>query len=165
MEDKEWIDLGPIQAFREGTLTEAAIGRAKIAVSHRNGQFGVVSGICNHAAGPLGKGRLDGDYIVCPWHNWKFHRVTGGGEPGYEDDAVPRYELRVEDGRLRVRGEPATGRHKRPHERHPLARPVRRETGPIRVAGLSTAVMDAANPRYSTSDALLEIERSPLSAL
>ena len=157
MEDKDWIELGPVQAFRERSLTEAAIGRTKIAVSHQDGQFGVVSGICNHAAGPLGEGRLDGDYIVCPWHNWKFHRVTGEGEPGYEDDAVPRYEFTVEDGRLWVRREPATGRHKKSHERHPLARAVQRETGPIRVAGLSTTVVDAANPRYSTSDALLEV--------
>ena len=54
MQDKEWIDLGPVQAFREGSLTEAAIGRTKIAVSLRDGRFGAVSGTCNHAGGPLG---------------------------------------------------------------------------------------------------------------
>ncbi len=156
MDSKEWIDLGPVEQFREGTVTETAVGRAKIAVSRKDGQFGVVSSVCNHVGGPLGQGRLDGDYIVCPWHNWKFHRVRGLGEPGFEDDAVPSYEFRVEQGRLWVRGEPATRRQKRPHARHPLARPLRREPGPVRVAGLSTAAMDAANPRFSTSDALLE---------
>jgi len=60
--------------------------------SHRNGVFGVISGVCNHAGGPLGQGRLDGNYVVCHWHNWKFHRVTGIGEPGSEDDAVPSYK-------------------------------------------------------------------------
>jgi hypothetical protein len=46
-------------------------------------------------------------------------------------------------------------RHKKPHEPHPLARPVRREPGPVRVAGISTTVMDRANPRYSGSEELL----------
>src|SRR5207302_2329233 len=39
---------------------------------------------------------------------------------------------------------------------HPLARPVVREPGLVRVVGISTTVMDRANPRYSTSDALLD---------
>ena len=52
------------------------------------GRFGIVSNTCNHAGGPLGDGRLDGEYVTCPWHNWKFHRCTGLGEPGFEEDAV-----------------------------------------------------------------------------
>jgi nitrite reductase/ring-hydroxylating ferredoxin subunit/multimeric flavodoxin WrbA len=153
----DWQDLGPVETFQSALVQEAHIGSVKLAVSYKDGQFGVVSGVCNHAGGPLGQGRLDGDYIVCPWHNWKFHRVTGEGEPGFEDDQVPRYEFRVEDGHLLVRVQPVVARHKKPHERHPLARPVQREDGPIRVAGISTTAMDGGNPRYSTSDALLEV--------
>ena len=41
-------------------------------------------------------------------------------------------------------------------EAHPLARPVKREPGPIRVVGISTTGMDAGEPRYSTSEALLQ---------
>ncbi|HEY7506832.1 MAG TPA: NAD(P)H-dependent oxidoreductase, partial [Nitrososphaera sp.] len=42
------------------------------------------------------------------------------------------------------------------HPPHPLSRAVRREDGPIRVVGISTTAMDPKNPRYSTSDKLLE---------
>jgi nitrite reductase/ring-hydroxylating ferredoxin subunit/multimeric flavodoxin WrbA len=152
----DWQDLGPVEGFTAGPIREAHVGRATVAVSYQNGTFGVVSGVCNHAGGPLGQGTLDGEYIVCPWHHYKFHRVTGEGEPGFEDDRVPRYEFRVESGHLHIRTEPATKRHKPHHERHPLARPVERHTGPVRVLGLSTTAMDAGYPRYSTSDALLE---------
>jgi multimeric flavodoxin WrbA len=99
---------------------------------------------------------LEGDYIVCPWHHWKFHRITGEGEPGYEADRVPRFDLRVEAGRLLVRGEAATRRHRKPHEPHPLDRDPKRVPGPLRVVGISTTVMDNQYPRYSTSEALLE---------
>jgi nitrite reductase/ring-hydroxylating ferredoxin subunit len=65
------------------------IGRTKIALTYRDGVFGAISGVCNHVGGPLGKGALDGDYVVCPWHYWKFHWLTGFGEPGFEADRVP----------------------------------------------------------------------------
>ena len=152
-----WTDLGPVEDLERQQVTAAHIGRIALAVSYKDGKFGVVSGVCNHAGGPLGEGLLDGEYIVCPWHAYKFHRVTGEGEPGYEDDRVPRFEFRVENGHLLVNPEAATRRNKPHHERHPLARPVERHTGPVRVLGLSTTAMDDAHPRYSTSDALLEV--------
>jgi len=154
--ESEWQDVGAADAFQEAEVREVELGSRKIAVSFKNGTFGVVSATCNHVGGPLAQGPLDGDYLVCPWHNWKFHRITGAGEPGYEDDQLSRYDFRIGDGRLWVRGRPAVLRHRKPQKGHPLARSVRREPGPIRVVGISTTAMDAATPRYSTSDALLE---------
>jgi multimeric flavodoxin WrbA/nitrite reductase/ring-hydroxylating ferredoxin subunit len=152
----EWHDLGLVEELRRTPLQQIRIGRTVIALSWRDGTFGAISGICNHAAGPLGDGRLEGDFVVCPWHNWKFHRVKGHGEPGFEDDQVPQHELREETGRLYVRLAPVVRRRKKPHAPHPLARPIERAPGALRVAGISTTHMDRANPRYSTSEALLE---------
>lgn len=53
--------------------------------------------------------------MVCPWHNYKFHRLTGEGEPGYEDDRVPRFASKVEAGRLLVRDTAVTTRNKPAH--------------------------------------------------
>lgn len=156
MAEPRWHDVGAVDSFPEGSVREVAIDRLPIAVSRVGGAFGVISGVCNHAGGPLGQGRLDGDYVVCPWHSWKFHRVRGEGEPGFEKDRVPSHEWRVEGGRLLVDPTPATARHKAPHPPHPLARKVVREPGPPRVAGISTTVMDRNAPRFSGSDHLLE---------
>ena len=152
-----WLDAGPVESFTVRALSEVSVGKAKLAISYRDGVFGAISNVCNHAGGPLGQGRLDGDYVVCPWHNWKFHRMHGQGEPGFEDDAVPSHEVKIENGRLLVRVTPATQRCKKPHAPHPLARPVKREPGGIRIVGISTTAQDPANPRYSTSEALLEV--------
>ena len=156
MLEPDWADLGAVEELRAKPLQTVVIGRTRLAVTYRDDVFGVVSAVCNHAGGPLGEGRLDGDYIVCPWHNWKFHCRTGEGEPGYEEDCVPRYETKIENGRLFANLASATKRTKKPHAPHPLARPVIRAAGPIRVVGISTTAMDEANPRYSTSDALLD---------
>ena len=157
MTDTDWQDVGAAADFAARPLTEINLGRTKLALSHHNGVFGVISGVCNHAGGPLGQGRLDGNYVVCPWHNWKFHRVNGTGEPGSKDDAVPSYKVKVKDGRVLVRTTPATVRKHKPHEPHPLARPVKRKPGPVRVVGISATAQDPKNPRYSTSEALLEV--------
>lgn len=153
---EQWHDVGPAEDLAARPLRQIEVGRTRIALSFVRGRFHAISGVCNHVAGPLGDGRLDGDYVVCPWHNWKFHHATGKGEPGYEEDAVPTHAVKVENGRVLVNTAPLTPRTRKKHDPHPLARPVRREAGPVRVIGISTTVMDAANPRYSTSDALLD---------
>ena len=163
----DWSDLGPVERFAASELTAAKIGTTRIVITHHNGQFGALSGVCNHAGGPLAEGRIDGEYLVCPWHNWKYHFQTGLGEPGYEEDAVPRYDVKVENGRLLVSRQPATKRTHRPHPPHPLTRKVVRAPGPVRVLGISATNMDINNPRYSTSEALLEqamLEASSLGA-
>ncbi|MFN8583260.1 MAG: Rieske 2Fe-2S domain-containing protein [Gemmatimonadaceae bacterium] len=153
----DWQDVGPAEQFAKAAITPVLVGRIKLAITHKDGEFGAISGVCNHAGGPLGEGTLDGDYVKCPWHNWKYHRCTGLGEPGFEDDAAPAYPVRAEAGRLLVDMASGTKRTRGHHEPHPLARRIERAPGPIRVVGISSTNMDLANPRYSTSDALLDI--------
>jgi len=160
MQNSEWKTVGEVEALKKELektgLKQFVIQSKKIAISYSNGVFGAISGICNHVGGPLGKGRLDGEYIVCPWHYWKFHHQTGVGEPGYEQDRVPSFLLKIENGNLFVDLQSETPRKKKFHEPHPLERPVQRESGNIRVVGISTTAMDPEHPRYSTSEQLLE---------
>ncbi|MFN0058411.1 MAG: flavodoxin family protein [Planctomycetota bacterium] len=69
---------------------------------------------------------------------------------------MPRFEFKVEGGRLLLSDKPATNRNKLPHPPHPLDRDTQRAPGPLRVVGISTTAMDTKHPRYSTSEALLE---------
>ena len=153
--DKDWIDVGAADELGKKALQEVALGRGKAALSCHEGRFGAISNVCNHVGGPLGEGKLDGEYVVCPWHYYKFHRVTGEGEPGYEADRVPRHDVKVENGRVLVSSEPVTKRNKLPHEPHPLEREPEGHDGPARVLGISTTNMDTAHPRTSTSELLL----------
>jgi len=153
---ENWVDIGGADELSAISLKRVTAMNREFAVSYKDGKFGVISNTCNHAGGPLGKGRLDGEYIVCPWHNWKFHRCNGRGEPGFEEDRVPAYAVKVEGGRVLVDLSSASKRHKKPHAPHPLARKIERAPGPLRLVGISTTAMDARNPRFSGSDHLLE---------
>lgn len=154
-DEHDWVDVGTLDDFKGAPVRHVTAKRHEIALSWANGAIGAVSNTCNHVGGPLGEGKLDGDYIVCPWHNWKFHRATGKGEPGFEEDCVPSYPVKVENGRILVDVANRTRRNKKPHDPHPLSRKVERAPGPLRLAGISTTAMDDAYPRFSGSDHLL----------
>lgn len=164
MAEPNWTDLGDADVLGASPLSHVRAGGRDLALSCRNGQFGVLANTCNHVGGPLGQGRLDGDYVACPWHGWKYHRCTGQVEPGSETDFVPSYPVKVERGRVLVDLANPTPRVKTPHAPHPLARPVARAPGPLRLLGLSTTAMDASNPRFSGSDHLLSAAVAAASA-
>ncbi len=155
MTDGKWVDLGAAAALKDRPVRAITVERTRIALTYKDGRFGAISGSCNHVGGPLGEGTLAGDYVVCPWHGWKFHCTTGQGEPGFEADQVPSYEVEERDGHLFVNLEAVSKRGRLPHEPHPLARNPERAPGPIRVVGISTTVMNRDLPRFSTSDELL----------
>ena len=151
----DWIDIGAVEVLSRKPLQCVIAGNVTIALSFADGQFGAVSNSCNHVGGPLGGGRLDGNYVKCPWHGWKFHRCTGVGEPGSEEDLIPSFPVKVENGHVLISLAGATKRSRKWHQRHPLSRKVNRVAGPLRLAGISTTAMDAHNPRFSGSDHLL----------
>lgn len=152
----DWIDLGTADLLKEPARRIVDVGGQKVVLTFHDGRFGAVSDVCNHVGGHLGEGTLEGEYLTCPWHYWKFHFATGEGEPGFEKDCVPSYALKEENGRLFVSAQPVTKRNKLPHEPHPLSRNIERAEGQIRVVGISTTAMTRKYPRYSTSEALLE---------
>ena len=154
--ENNWFDVGSAEELAKADVQQVMVGSVRIALTHQNGVFGAIHGACNHAGGPLGKGSLEGDFVVCPWHQWRFHRIEGHGERGFEEDVVPAYHVRVREGRVEVNNKPHKKRAKKPHEPHPLARPVSRAKGIPRVVGISTTIMQKDYPRFSTSEALLE---------
>src|SRR5689334_4716445 len=120
----DWVDVGEAGELARTPLRSANAKTIALAISYKEGEFGAVSNACNHAGGPLGDGHLDGDYIKCPWHGWKFHRRTGVGEPGFEQDCVPAFPVKVENGRVLVNVAAPTRRTKAPHPPHPLEREI-----------------------------------------
>ena len=155
MPDKNWFDAGPAKKLKSKTLQQIMIGKTRIALVFKDGEFSAVSGECNHEGGPLGRGRMENDHVVCPWHGWRFHRKTGHAKPPNEIACLPRHEVKEKAGHLFIRVKPSNRRVQFPHPPHPLAREVRRKNGPIRIAAISTTALDKNWPRYSTSEDLL----------
>lgn len=159
-----WQDVGSVEELSSTPLRQIEIPGTPLALIWKDGAFRALSGTCNHVGGPLGQGRLEGDYVVCPWHQWGFHRSTGEGQAGRlcEGHKVPCYAVKVENGRVLVNPEALTPRVRHTPPPHALTHVVERGqpggpslSDPPRVVGISTTNMDIRNPRFSTSDKLL----------
>lgn len=154
-----WQKIGLVEELKKKPLQEIKIGEKTFALSFLNNKFAAIDGICNHSGGPLGKGTIDSKtgHIKCPWHNWKYECESGKGEPPYQEFQVPIYALKIESNNLFIDVEPRTERIKEKSKDWSFITPPKRKKGEkIRVLGLSCTNMDFANPRYSTSDALLD---------
>ncbi|HEV8015144.1 MAG TPA: Rieske 2Fe-2S domain-containing protein, partial [Stellaceae bacterium] len=112
-EGEDWVDVGAADELSRRPVQRALARKITVALSYKDGRFGTISNVCNHAGGPLGDGALDGDYLVCPWHHWKFQRCSGLGEPGFEEDCVPSWPVKVEAGRVLVNLAAATARNRK----------------------------------------------------
>ncbi|MEI6972091.1 MAG: Rieske 2Fe-2S domain-containing protein [bacterium] len=168
----DWQDAGAAEELAGQPVRQVELGGVAIAIIHKDGQFSAISGICNHVGGPLGDGRLDGNHVVCPWHNWKFDSRTGEGGCNCTGERVPTHAVKVEKGRVLVNMREATPRERSSRPPHPLTKiACRGQPGgpamsdPIRVVGISTTNMDVLNPRYSTSDRLLNVAMDRAKAL
>ncbi|MEK6887399.1 MAG: Rieske 2Fe-2S domain-containing protein [Candidatus Aenigmatarchaeota archaeon] len=49
----------------------------EIALFNVDGVFHAVDNRCPHRGGTLGEGILDGEFVICPWHGFRFNVVTG----------------------------------------------------------------------------------------
>jgi nitrite reductase/ring-hydroxylating ferredoxin subunit len=95
-----WVDVGAEVDLRATPVREVHLGERVVALTCRDGIFGAISGTCLHIGGPLGQGTLEEDHVVCPWHQWKFHRLTGEAKFG---NRVARYDVKIENGRVLIR--------------------------------------------------------------
>src|SRR4029077_7303024 len=122
-----------------------------------DGQFREIGNTCNHKGGPLSEGRLHGEVVMCPWHAWEYSVITGKGPAGYDEEQVPVFAVEERPDGGDAQTPPVLPRklvkHKPSHLLNPHAKPA---GPPPRVLLISPPAMDDVNPRFSTSDALLE---------
>ena len=90
------------EELAEGAMQGVEAGGQTVLLARVGGEVHAMGGTCPHAGGPLADGVLHGDVVTCPWHKAAFHVKTGRcTEPPAVDD-LPRFAVRVADGRIRV---------------------------------------------------------------
>ena len=94
-----WIDaLGLDELAARGKAIVRHEGRQILLVHSARGVFACANR-CPHEGYPLSEGSLvDGCLLTCNWHNWKFDLGSGATLVG--GDALPRYPVRVDAGRV-----------------------------------------------------------------
>lgn len=72
-----WVRVGAVADCPPGECRELVAENRIVALFNVAGTFHALDGVCPHQGGPLGKGRLSGCVVTCPWHGWQFDVTTG----------------------------------------------------------------------------------------
>jgi nitrite reductase/ring-hydroxylating ferredoxin subunit/uncharacterized membrane protein len=79
------------------------VGGAPVVVLLHRGQPVAVGGRCPHRGGPMADGTLEGDSIVCPWHESRFRIPDGAVERGPSARPLPAYDCRQHGDDVEIR--------------------------------------------------------------
>jgi nitrite reductase/ring-hydroxylating ferredoxin subunit len=90
-----------VEDLPPGSTRVVQAGEREIALFHCHDGFHATQAACLHMGGPVGRGRLEGCVVTCPWHGWQYDVRTGANE---FDRALKleTYEVVVEDGEVKV---------------------------------------------------------------
>ena len=92
-----WYRLLDAAECPPGTGRECVAGNRIVAVFNVAGEFHALDGICPHQGGPLGKGKLTGCILTCPWHGWQFDVITGQHQTS-KSLVHPQLSVKVDEG-------------------------------------------------------------------
>jgi nitrite reductase/ring-hydroxylating ferredoxin subunit/uncharacterized membrane protein len=97
------VEVGKPEDFPEGKLCRVMAGDMPVLVVRRQGTLCAISAFCSHAGGPLDEGTLEGDVVVCPWHQSRFDIRTGKALGGPATFAQPVLDVAEKDGAITVK--------------------------------------------------------------
>jgi len=101
--DEQYVAGGPVASLPEGAVRALYVDDLTIVLVNLGGQIYALDDRCPHQGGPLSKGTLKDDKLMCPWHCWSFDVRTGRPEwpEGYW--RATRYPVKLEGGQIMVR--------------------------------------------------------------
>lgn len=97
------VTVAKINEFADGQMKQVSANGAEVLLARVGGEFHAVGAYCTHYGAPLAKGALSGDRVVCPWHHACFNVTTGDLQEPPAFDALPCYEVKVENDQVIVR--------------------------------------------------------------
>jgi len=99
----EFQKFADVSEIKPGKIKVSKLGGVEIWVANIEGQFYAHPNKCTHQAGPVGRGRLNGNVIQCPNHGSRFDVKTGAVVGGPANRPLPSLEVKVENSAVWVR--------------------------------------------------------------
>lgn len=91
----DYITVARLSDLPAGGLQVVQAGDRTYALANVDGTVYALDNNCPHNGGPLGKGVLRDDQVVCPWHGWTWDVRSGRNVVPGTDWRVPRVPVRV----------------------------------------------------------------------
>lgn len=107
MTDCAWKRAVEADKIEEDDLVGVSLEGREIAVYNLRGRFYATDNICTHEHACLSEGFVIDDVIECPLHQGRFHIPTGEPKGAPVHIKLKTYPVKVEEGVVFVRIEPA----------------------------------------------------------
>lgn len=97
-----FVKVARVSDVPPGQMLSVHIQGQPVVVANVEGTIYALSGVCSHADGPLGKGRLLGEVVECPFHGGRFALRSGKAVmlPATED--IPTFAVQIEGEDIQV---------------------------------------------------------------
>ena len=89
-----------LEDLAENTARHVKIGKSDIAIVRVADEVFALSNVCRHAFAPLSEGFVDGYWLVCPWHGWRYD--VRDGTTDHPNADVRTFPTVVRDGEVLV---------------------------------------------------------------
>ena len=99
----DFVKVAETKDIQPSTMKAVDLASEKVCIVNVEGNYYAIGNICTHVGGPLNEGTLEGYEVECPWHGSKFDVRTGEATRPPARQAVPKYEVKVEDNNILVR--------------------------------------------------------------
>ncbi len=81
----KWIKVAEPGSLPEERVKTVLAGKRQVCLTHHEGKIGALGNRCPHQGGPLGEGQIENGWVICPWHAYEYHPLTGEPPEGFED--------------------------------------------------------------------------------
>lgn len=99
----DFVRVAETKDIQPSTMKAVDLASERFCIVNVEGNYYAIGNICTHVGGPLNEGTLEGYEVECPWHGSKFDVRTGEATKPPARQAVPKYEVKIEDNNILVR--------------------------------------------------------------
>lgn len=96
----EQVDVLASDELHEGKPMVVEVERVPVMLVRQNGEIHAVDAWCPHAGGPLADGTIEGDTVVCPWHQSRFCLRDGKAMDGPAASPLRTFNVTESNGRI-----------------------------------------------------------------
>ncbi len=101
--NNNFVKVAETKDIQPSTMKAVDSASEKVCIVNIEGNYYAIGNVCTHVGGPLNEGTLEGYEVECPWHGSKFDVRTGEPTKPPARQAVPKYEVKVEDNNILLR--------------------------------------------------------------
>jgi nitrite reductase/ring-hydroxylating ferredoxin subunit len=107
----DWTPVLPVDSLKNGKPQRVEVDGVGLVLCRTGKEIAAFGEFCPHLAAPMTDGWVDRGRLVCPWHGSRFDVCSGAVLRGPSAAPLPRYQTRISDGMIELRGD---GRHPLP---------------------------------------------------